>query len=138
MVTIKTLPDNKWLIILTNAVITIITTIIIVWSFPNESGPNFPYYEINKPWTSKTLIAEFNFYSFRSKSEIESDKQNLLREYNPLYIMDFDVEEQAVAESVTAEADIQILDSELEQASAQIAALQKEVEQLKKQQPDSL
>lgn len=98
MVTIKTLPDKKWLIILTNAVITIITTIIIVWSFPNESGPNFPYYEINKPWTSKTLIAEFNFYSFRSKSEIESDKQNLLREYNPLYIMDFDVEEQAVAD----------------------------------------
>ena len=31
--------------------------------------------------------------------------------------------------------DIQALDSKLEQASAQIAALQKEVEQLKKQQP---
>ena len=49
-----------------------------------------------------------------------------------------DKEEQAVVESVTAEADIQTLDSKLEQASAQIAALQKEVEQLKKQQPDSL
>ena len=44
-------------------------------------------------------------------------------------------EEQIVKEQVTSEADIQALDSKLEQASAQIAALQKEVEQLKKQQP---
>ena len=46
-------------------------------------------------------------------------------------------EEQVVA-PLTAEADIQTLDSKLEQASAQIAALQKEVEQLKKQQTDSI
>ena len=45
------------------------------------------------------------------------------------------VEEQIVKTQVTSEADIQALDSKLEQASAQIAALQKEVEQLKKQQP---
>lgn len=44
-------------------------------------------------------------------------------------------EEQIVKEQITSEADIQALDSKLEQASAQIAALQKEVEQLKKQQP---
>lgn len=47
-------------------------------------------------------------------------------------------EEQIVKEQITSEADIQALDSKLEQASAQIAALQKEVEQLKKQQPDSI
>ncbi len=46
-------------------------------------------------------------------------------------------EEQIVKEQLTSEADIQALDSKLEQASAQIAALQKEVEQLKKQQPES-
>ncbi|MBR5597070.1 MAG: SH3 domain-containing protein [Lachnospiraceae bacterium] len=45
--------------------------------------------------------------------------------------------EQAEA-SVTSETDIQMLDSKLEQASAQIAALQKEVEQLRKQQTDSM
>ena len=45
-------------------------------------------------------------------------------------------EEPAVVEPITSEADIQALDSRLEQASAQIAALQKEVEQLKKQKPD--
>ena len=44
-------------------------------------------------------------------------------------------EEQIVKTQVTSESDIQALDSKLEQASAQIAALQKEVEQLKKQQP---
>ena len=44
-------------------------------------------------------------------------------------------EEQVIKTQVTSEADIQTLDSKLEQASAQIAALQKEVEQLKKQQP---
>ena len=44
-------------------------------------------------------------------------------------------EEQIIQEQLTSEADIQTLDSKLEQASAQIAALQKEVEQLKKQQP---
>ncbi len=47
-------------------------------------------------------------------------------------------QEAVLQERITAEADIQTLDSKLEQASAQIAALQKEVEQLKKQQPDSL
>lgn len=44
-------------------------------------------------------------------------------------------EEQIVREQITSETDIQSLDSKLEQASAQIAALQKEVEQLKKQHP---
>ena len=47
-------------------------------------------------------------------------------------------EEKIIVEQMTSEADIQALDSKLEQASAQIAALQKEVEQLKKQQPDSI
>ena len=94
---IKSTSDNKWLTILTNTAIVVVTTLIIVWAFPSESGPNFPYYEINKPWTSKTLIADFNFYSFRSKSEIESDKQRLLKEYSPLYTMNFDIEDQAVA-----------------------------------------
>lgn len=47
-------------------------------------------------------------------------------------------EEQVVLEKMTSEADIQTLDSKLEQASAQIAALQKEVEQLKKQQTDTI
>lgn len=47
-------------------------------------------------------------------------------------------EEQVIMEQLTPEADIQALDSKLEQASAQIAALQKEVEQLRKQQTDSI
>lgn len=47
-------------------------------------------------------------------------------------------QEQVLKKDITSEADIQILDSKLEQASAKIAALQKEVEQLKKQQPDSV
>ena len=47
-------------------------------------------------------------------------------------------EEQVVMEQLTTEADIQALDTKLEQASAQIAALQKEVEQLRKQQTDSI
>lgn len=47
-------------------------------------------------------------------------------------------EEEMGGEQVTSEADIQTLDSKLEQASAQIAALQKEVEELKKQQPDKV
>ena len=47
-------------------------------------------------------------------------------------------EEQVIMEQLTSEADIQALDSKLEQASAQIAALQKEVEQLRKQQTDSI
>jgi len=49
-----------------------------------------------------------------------------------------EVTERVVKEQVTSEADIQTLDSKLEQASAQIAALQKEVDELKKQQPDSI
>lgn len=56
--------------------------------------------------------------------------------------MDIDSEtmdgEQLVMEQVTAETDIHTLDSRLEQASAQIAALQKEVEQLKRQQTDTI
>lgn len=51
---------------------------------------------------------------------------------------DEEKQESVVKEQITSEADIQSLDTKLEQASAQIAALQKEVEQLKKQQPDSM
>jgi len=49
-----------------------------------------------------------------------------------------EVTERVVKEQVTSEADIQTLDSKLEQASEKIAALQKEVDELKKQQPDSI
>lgn len=49
-----------------------------------------------------------------------------------------DKEEKNVKEQLTSEAEIQALDTKLEQASAQIAALQKEVEQLKKQQTGSI
>lgn len=49
-----------------------------------------------------------------------------------------ETKEQPVAEQSAPDADIQTLDSKLEQASAQIAALQKEVEQLKKQQTDTI
>ena len=45
---------------------------------------------------------------------------------------------EKVEEQTNTETEIQILDSKLEQASAQIAALQKEVEQLRKQQTDSM
>lgn len=48
-------------------------------------------------------------------------------------IKDVDLKKQAMSEE-----DLQALDSKLEQATAQIAALQKEVEQLKKQRPDSI
>lgn len=43
-----------------------------------------------------------------------------------------------IAEQMNTETEIHLLDSKLEQASAQIAALQKEVEQLRKQQTDSM
>ena len=46
--------------------------------------------------------------------------------------------EQVIKKELSAEADIHTLDSKLEQASAQIAALQKEVEQLKKQKTDTM
>ena len=49
-----------------------------------------------------------------------------------------DLNDNEMKKESSADADIQTLDSKLEQASAQIAALQKEVEQLKKQKPDSI
>ena len=94
--------DNSiWLSILTHIVIVGVTSAIIVWSLPRKSSRNFGF-EIGKPWSSNTLIADFNFNIFKTEEEMEMEKNDELKNYQPYFEMDTDVGSKAMGEFAAA------------------------------------
>jgi len=74
---------------------------------------------------------------FESESnEEESDEVSPASEKENKGIEDTGIENTASAADTESTADIRVIDSKLEQATAQLAALQKEVEELKKQKQE--
>ena len=89
--------STKWLAPVTNLVLLLATTAIIVWALPRSSGLRFNY-EVNKPWTYDALIADFTFYVFKSDEAIKEEKHELLKDFYPYVELDASVEAKALEE----------------------------------------
>ena len=75
--------ENRfWLSILTHIVIVAVSSAIIVWALPRKSSRHF-IYEEGKPWPSNTLIADFNFNIFKTEEEIDLEKTEEMKNYQP-------------------------------------------------------
>ena len=74
-----------------------LTTGVIVWFLPDKQGIEYTF-EINKPWTSGTLISEFRFPIIKSDEAMEREKKALLKNYQPYFTKDTRISERAIEE----------------------------------------
>lgn len=87
--------DFHWRVFLTRAALIVITVIIIVWFMPRKNGPEYQY-EIGKPWMYGSLMAKFDFPIYKSDITIKSEKDSMLKQYEPYYNFNKDIEEKEI------------------------------------------
>lgn len=66
--------------------------IAIVLLFPKENKFNYDF-EIGKPWNYELLTAPFNFPVYKSEEQVVKERNEILKNYIPYYILDTTVYE---------------------------------------------
>lgn len=81
--------------ILTRGLTIVVTVLIIVWFLPREKGQLFRY-DVGKPWTSRSVIAKFDFPVYKTDEAIRHEQDSLTKLFQPYYNYDTNVERQMV------------------------------------------
>ena len=92
--------DITWRDILLRSAIVIITVLVIVWLMPRD-GRNYVYAEQGKPWKYADLTAPFDFPIYKSEQMIQKEKDSLMKEYQPYFYYNKEVEGNMVRKFVT-------------------------------------
>ena len=72
-----------------------ITVAIIVFFLPRNSGPQFRY-DIGKPWMYSSLIAKFDFPSYKTDEAIKEERDSMTQNFEPYYNFNPKVEQENV------------------------------------------
>ena len=81
------------------AVLVIITMAIIVWFMPRTSGMSY-HYDVGKPWSYKSLIADFDFPVYKSEELLQYEQDSILANYEPYYEYNSNVEKMQIAKFI--------------------------------------
>ena len=92
--------DVTWHDILTKSAIVLATVAIIVWLMPQD-GQNYFYVEQGKPWKYADFTAPFDFPIYKSELAVKKEKDSLLKEYEPYFNYNKDIEGNMVRKFVT-------------------------------------
>ena len=92
--------DITWRDILLRSAIVIVTVLVIVWLMPRD-GRNYVYAEQGKPWKYADLTAPFDFPIYKSEQMIQKEKDSLMKEYQPYFCYNKEVEGNMVRKFVT-------------------------------------
>lgn len=92
--------DVTWRDILTRGAIVIATVAVIVWLMPQD-GQNFFYVEQGKPWKYADFTAPFDFPIYKSEMAVKNERDSLLKEYEPYFNYNKDIEGTMVRKFVT-------------------------------------
>lgn len=92
--------DMTWRDFLIRAAIIIGTVAVIVWFMPRDGRTSF-YAEQGKPWNYSDFTATFDFPVYKSERAIEREKDSLLREYEPYFTYNKEVEGEMVRKFVS-------------------------------------
>lgn len=65
----------------------IVLIIVIVRLFPERKTFNYQF-EIGKPWSYELVTASFDFPIYKTNRQIETEKQELLKDFIPYYFID--------------------------------------------------
>ncbi len=87
--------DHSLLNVLTHVILILGIAIVILWTLPEQTETHY-HYEVGRPWIGSALIADFNFDVMRADSSIEKEKEKIIKDFKPLYILDTKVEERAI------------------------------------------
>lgn len=92
--------DLTWHDILIRTAIILGTVAIIAWSMPRDSRT---YYQMEegKPWKYADLTAPFDFPVYKSDEMVQSEKDSLLKQYEPYFNFDESVETERVRQFVS-------------------------------------
>ena len=78
--------DITWRDVVQRVLLILATTLIIVWFMPRESRIDINV-ELGKPWRSADLTAPFDFPVYKSEAVISAERDSVLRDYEPYYIL---------------------------------------------------
>lgn len=92
--------DITWRDLLLRSAIVIVTVLVIVWLMPRD-GRNYVYAEQGKPWKYADLTAPFDFPIYKSEQMIQKEKDSLMKEYQPYFYYNKEVEGNMVRKFVT-------------------------------------
>ena len=92
--------DITWRDILLRSAIVVATVAVIVWLMPRD-GRNYFYTEQGKPWKYADFTAPFDFPIYKSEETIKKEKDSLMKEYEPYYTFNKDVEGNMVRKFVS-------------------------------------
>lgn len=78
--------DITWRDLLTRISLVMAAVAIIVWFMPRDQHVYFKI-EKGKPWRYADLTAPFDFPIYKSSATIEAERDSVLRDYEPYYIL---------------------------------------------------
>ena len=82
--------DLTWRDFLTRLGLIIITVAVIVWMMPRSSQHNYKI-EKGRPWIYTDLKAPFDFPIYKSDEAVKAERDSLMKQYEPYYIMNSDI-----------------------------------------------
>lgn len=77
------------------AIAVVASVVLIVYFLPRENRFGYEY-ELNRPWKYGQLIASYDFPIAKTDTEIKTEQDSVLRQYQPYYLVDLAVESQMV------------------------------------------
>ena len=87
--------DITWRDIATRILLVIVTAGVIVWFMPRDNKVTFKI-EKGKIWEHADLTAPFDFPIYKSEAAVKAERDSVLREYEPYYVLHKEVGEQQV------------------------------------------
>jgi len=75
----------------------IISILIITYFFPREGEFGYSYEE-GKPWRYGLLTAPMNFPIYKSEVQLEKERDSIMTNYLPYYIIDNEIQKKAIAD----------------------------------------
>ena len=61
---------------------------LAIYLAPKYSNPFKYHFEVGQPWAYGLVTAESNFAIYKTNAQLESERQELLRDYTPCYVLD--------------------------------------------------
>ena len=93
-----------WHDILIRVLLVIVTVAIVVWIMPHDNT-NLFHVEQGKPWKYAELTAPFDFPIYKAESVVKHERDSIMKEYEPYYKYNVEIERQMVHKFTTDYAD---------------------------------
>ena len=87
--------ELKWRDILIRTALVLATVGIVVWCMPHDNRSYF-HVEQGKPWKYAEFTAPYDFPIYKTEATLQEERDSALRQYEPYYRVNVDVELQMV------------------------------------------